>query len=432
MSSSKIRVLYISHGHPDFDKGGAELAAYYMYKSMKDSDVYEPFFLARTDKYEFTVPGTSLFVHDDDDHCIFLYSGGPSYDYFFDTAVWETLDLRAVGYYKEVLQEIQPQIIHFHHFHHLGADFISYAKQLLPDVRIFMTLHEMIAICPHYGSMLTKGKMKLCIKSSPHKCKMCFPEKPLRDFLLRERWFKFHFAHVEKFIPPSEFLKSRYVEWGLEEERIKVIDYGRPIWPRPERPQRKEGQPLVVGFFGQIVFHKGADVVLRAAAEYLRRKKIEEESSISQSELLPEIRFVMHGALKLPKKKSEEFEELLDECKEIVTYQGPYDMDRMQDLYKGVECSIVPSLWWENSPLTIQEAFMAGIPVLCSNVGGMAEKVTDRVNGLHFLVGNHFDLLDKLIELANSPTLYNKLVEGIPSIMSEEEMAERMHELYRR
>ena len=46
----KKRVLYIAHGHPDFSYGGAEWAAYYMYQSMKDSDTYEPFFLARYDK----------------------------------------------------------------------------------------------------------------------------------------------------------------------------------------------------------------------------------------------------------------------------------------------------------------------------------------------------------------------------------------------
>ena len=91
---------------------------------------------------------------------------------------------------------------------------------------------------------------------------------------------------------------------------------------------------------------------------------------------------------------------------------------------------VVPSIWWENSPLVIQEAFMAGLPIVCSNIGGMAEKVTDRVNGLHFTVGDHFDLLDRIIELADSPELYARLVEGIPAISSDREMAAAMHQLY--
>jgi hypothetical protein len=60
----------------------------------------------------------------------------------------------------------------------------------------------------------------------------------------------------------------------------------------------------------------------------------------------------------------------------------------------------------------------------------MAEKVTDRVNGLHFRVGDHFDLLDRIVELADSPELYAQLLEGIPQIYSDTEMAADLHDLY--
>jgi glycosyltransferase involved in cell wall biosynthesis len=52
----------------------------------------------------------------------------------------------------------------------------------------------------------------------------------------------------------------------------------------------------------------------------------------------------------------------------------------------------VPSIWWENSPVVIQEAFSYGRPVICSDIGGMAEKVNHRVDGLHFKVGSPEDL----------------------------------------
>ena len=55
---------------------------------------------------------------------------------------------------------------------------------------------------------------------------------------------------------------------------------------------------------------------------------------------------------------------------------------------------VVPSRWWENSPLVIQEAFMHGRPVICSGIGGMAEHVQDRVSGLHFEVGDDQSLAD--------------------------------------
>jgi hypothetical protein len=48
---------------------------------------------------------------------------------------------------------------------------------------------------------------------------------------------------------------------------------------------------------------------------------------------------------------------------------------------------IVPSIWPENSPVTIQEAFLCGMSVVASNIGGMAELVDDGRNGLLFKVG---------------------------------------------
>jgi len=56
----------------------------------------------------------------------------------------------------------------------------------------------------------------------------------------------------------------------------------------------------------------------------------------------------------------------------------------------AVDWVVVPSIWWENSPLVIQEAFAHGRPVICSDIGGMAEKVAHEKNGLHFRANDPF------------------------------------------
>ena len=75
---------------------------------------------------------------------------------------------------------------------------------------------------------------------------------------------------------------------------------------------------------------------------------------------------------------------------------------------------------------------MAKKPVICSNIGGCAERVEDRKSGLHFLVGDHFDLLSQVLELARSRKLYDDLVAGIPEVLSEESMYEVLDGEYRR
>ena len=69
----------------------------------------------------------------------------------------------------------------------------------------------------------------------------------------------------------------------------------------------------------------------------------------------------------------------------------------------SVDWVVVPSIWWENSPLVIQEAFLHGRPVICSDIGGMAEKVDDGVNGLHFRTGDPRSLAQAIRRATSSP-----------------------------
>jgi hypothetical protein len=77
---------------------------------------------------------------------------------------------------------------------------------------------------------------------------------------------------------------------------------------------------------------------------------------------------------------------------------------------------VVPSIWLENAPLTILEAFLAGVPVVCSDLGGMAEMVEDGVSGLRFRPGDAEDLREKLLRLVREPGLLERLRRGIPAV----------------
>jgi glycosyltransferase involved in cell wall biosynthesis len=88
------------------------------------------------------------------------------------------------------------------------------------------------------------------------------------------------------------------------------------------------------------------------------------------------------------------------------------------------ECDyvVVPSKWWENSPVVIQEAYSNGVPVICTGIGGMAEKVRNGVSGLHFRLGDPVDLL-RAIRAAANPQQAAALAGGIPPVTSAVDMA---------
>ena len=126
----------------------------------------------------------------------------------------------------------------------------------------------------------------------------------------------------------------------------------------------------------------------------------------------------------------EELNQFLDKYKDIVTHHGKYKQSEITQLIKLVDWVIVPSVWWENSPLVIQEVFMHKRPIICSDIGGMAEKVENNVTGLHFKVSNAVSLANKLKEVALDCQLWSSLVQNIEPRLSIEASAYQHIQLY--
>jgi glycosyltransferase involved in cell wall biosynthesis len=103
---------------------------------------------------------------------------------------------------------------------------------------------------------------------------------------------------------------------------------------------------------------------------------------------------------------------------------GPYEPQELQRRMSKVDWVIVPSIWWENSPMVIQEAFCTGRPVICSGIGGMAEKVRHGIDGLHFEARNPTDLSDVLTQAVTTPGLWDELSSNIRQPMTYSQCAD--------
>jgi len=87
-----------------------------------------------------------------------------------------------------------------------------------------------------------------------------------------------------------------------------------------------------------------------------------------------------------------------------ISYRGPYDPDAIPHVLSQIDVLVVPSIWWENSPLVIHEALIYGLPILVSNIGGMQE-LADSYGGFSFERTNPYSLKEKVIELCNNRVL---------------------------
>lgn len=396
-AQKKERVLVMSHGHPDFSLGGGEIAAYNLYKGYKaDPNVEQAWFLARVDKGRGPTGGISMRRPD---------------EYLWEQAVHDWHRMKAVHqeslvtWFSDLIRALKPGIVHAHHYAHLGLEYLRVIKQVSPGTRLFMTLHEFMAVCSNNGQMIKTGSQRLCSQSTPDDCRLCFPERSAEDFWLRNHRFQRYFDLVDGFVAPSRFLRDRYVAWGLDAAKIQVIENGHSDQPALPPRELADGQTRNrFAFFGQINPYKGLDVLLEGLHELRKedRKKIVVEIHAAHFEQQP---------ADLQEKLRKLREPLIE--KGVLKWFGPYRPDEIRQRMAAIDWALVPSIWWENSPMVIQEAFACGRPLICSDIGGMAEKVQHGVNGLHVRTGNAMHWAETLLKAATTPGLWEQLREGI-------------------
>nr|WP_302474379.1 glycosyltransferase family 4 protein [Roseococcus sp. MDT2-1-1] len=376
------RVLVVSHTHPRLTRGGAEIAAYEQFRRLKETPGVRAFFLSGNAGWHARRTGVVIQRPWGEDEFL---AEAPGYDHFRHANPSPAL-AREFG---ELLEELRPDVVHVHHYLGLGVELFQAVRRHAPGARLVLTLHEFLLICNHFGQMVTRPDLVLCTHASPQRCNRCYPEHEPRAFFLRELWLKRFLAEVDLFIAPSRFLMERHVAWGLPRERFRVMENHLPPHdPGPEAPRRSG--PFRAGFFGQMSRLKGIDVLVRAA------ELLEERGADAVIEL--------HGSAEnQPTSFREHVAKVLATPPRRLIHRGPYRNAEVTELMRGVDAVIVPSIWWENSPLIIREAARAGRPLIGSGIGGIAEKLEELPGSMTFRAGDALDLADRIMEMAALP-----------------------------
>ncbi|WP_332684832.1 glycosyltransferase family 4 protein [Bosea sp. (in: a-proteobacteria)] len=388
------RILVVAHNHPALHPGGTEIFAHDLAQAYREQGC-EVLFLGATNAiHREPHPGTA-FQATGEDGDLLLWSG--HFDRFHLSQIDHYGTLQDLG---TLLTEFRPDVIHVHHLVLIGAEFLALARRLLPQATLVMTLHDYYPICHHDGLMVRAGDRQRCTAATPAACHSCFPEIGADRFLLRERFLKTHLSAVDRFIAPSRFLRQRYIDWGLSPEKIEVVANARPAQlPTPHR--HTHGARSRFGYFGNLNPWKGVLPLLQAA-------KLLHQSGE------PGIELRIHGGAPF---QSEAFTSALDkalaEAGANVIHSGPYRREEMPGLMAEIDWVVMPSIWYENAPLVIQEAFQHRRPVIASGIGGMAEMVRDGVDGLHARPGDAGQLAATLRRAASEDGLWQRLVENI-------------------
>lgn len=418
---SKKSVLYVCHNHPSIWPGGAEIYALELYEAMRGSNEFEPLFVARQgpSKTSGTHAGSPLSKVTADQRQYLFFTDPSHFDFFYMTARTKNIYTKD---FRQFLITYRPDVIHLQHTVYLGLDLLRTIRNTLPQTPIVYTLHEYLPICHRIGQMLRTVKNENCLEESPRRCHECFPQISPQDFFMRKRFIQSQLSLVDLFLAPSRFLLERYVDWGIPRDKILYEENGRTMGPRyaessEQRPRNR------LAFFGQITEFKGIDVLLKAM------RVISEDERLRGGGA----HLWIHGANL--EHRSQDFQDeikgLLRATQQTVTMAGSYQPSDLPRLMANIDWVIVPSIWWENAPLVIQEAFHNRKPVICSNIGGMAEKVSDGINGLHFHVGDPLHLAQTINRAVSTEGLWESLRQGIPEVYGMNSHVAALSRIYR-
>jgi glycosyltransferase involved in cell wall biosynthesis len=374
-----LSVCVVAHAHPAFSKGGGEAAAHREFETLRAAGHHTVFVAAA----EMGAPaeGGLLLAHAPHEH-LFDPHGMTE-----DRLTWSDLAAREALLRHLAAQEVE--VFHFHHVWRVGLDLIAALMEARPDARFVLTLHEMLAICAHHGQMVRTRGRELCHGYAPALCASCFPEKSPRHFELRRATYLALLRRFHSVIYPSHFLQGRFRAWGLQAPRETVLEnyLGDDLAAAARGPAMGPGLERRFAFFGQPTPFKGLDVLLRGFALALAEA--------------PDLTLAVHGCeredvLRLHPTLAEP----LERAGSAIFFAGRYGQADVLPLMRASGWVVVPSIWWENSPVVIQEARRAGVPLIVSDIGGMAEKVRPELDGLHFRRGIAPDLARVLLDAA--------------------------------
>lgn len=215
---------------------------------------------------------------------------------------------------------------------------------------------------------------------------------------------------VDQFIVPSTFMHDEMIRFGLPEIAISQVDLG----VAPHHAVGRRHLPDTVNHFaylGGITRHKGVHKLVEAI-----------------NSLPDEVRTTIWGDESDDPTYAKQLRKLATHPG--ITFAGKLAQHDVPKQLREVDALVVPSLWHENAPLVIREAFSAGIPVVATRLGGNPELLASG-GGLLFDPDEPRELERCLTRLMRESGLARRLVEKQPRVKTMAEHAQQIGAIYR-
>lgn len=357
----------------------------------------------------------------------------PYSDLFYKEYYYEGISVRAIRHLKEpdqtyflfnfsdleIYRETKALIENykFHIYHCAHPLRISSSIRAAKDsnLKLVLTTTDYFMMCP-LGIML-RADNTICDgpKGGKNCLKYCFTNINGNSINTRIEEVNYLLSTCDVVISPSKFLIALFDYCGIiPASKFIYSPHGFDYSNKKTYLKRNKKDIIVFGYIGTVQYHKGVHVMIEGF------KKVQR----------PNIRLQIWGGSFHESAYRKKIMKMVGEDRRI-ELKGQYKFEDIEGILQSIDVVIVPSIWYENAPLTISTALAYGIPVIASDIGGMREAIMGGKNGLIFKVGDPDDLADKIKSLSEKPELIENISRTIQYPIRIEEEAFNTELIYK-
>ena len=438
---------------------------------------YFPDMVGGTEEYVHTLSqgllakGHSVFVHYVGSFC---ERGGPSLrsrEYLFENIPVYAIEKNTFGLhtaelyfdpaektrssFKEYCNRIAPDIVHFHHFS--PTDVIA-QMQVAKDrgLPVLLTYHAPMMTCGR-ADMIYRGERSCRGIIEYKRCLVCTQARYGVPLFLAWAWsnvpvsvavwlstaidrrglssrlatwlqlpylskkridmWKKGLSLVDHFVAVCQWAHDTLLENGIPAQKISVCRHGIQEVPRVKKKVR--GDILRIGYLGRIHPAKGIEILLKAVQRLPRSLQIE----VSLYGVVGPDAIDRAYYARLLKKYDKD---------NRIRWMGLLTAENKGKVLAGLDVVVIPSIFLETGPLVLLEAWAAGVVVVGSRLGGIAELIKEGLGGFLFDPGDVKGLANVLLRVSLQPGLLDGAASGIPAVRTAEQVTDEMVLLYQR
>lgn len=296
---------------------------------------------------------------------------------------------------RKLIRDTKPDAVYIlHEVNHLSPSIIHAAKS--EGVRVVHRISDFFMFCPKYDFLCGDDICEACIhggysKAIANKCvKGSILGTRLRVFAMKYYAKRRVFDEVDKFICTCEFSKNKLVEGGITESRIECvhtfIDSSAIV------PCYKNDHYFL--FLGRMAHQKGTIYAIRAM-KYLKNTdySLKITGTISDSIEDQNVwKYIIDNGLE-----------------DKIIFTGFKQGKELEEMINKSTAIVCPSIWYENMPNTVIEAYAYGKPVVASKIGSLTEIIVDGETGLLFEMKNERDMAEKLLKFVEDDRLSERM-----------------------